>query len=217
MTRRKHFGDLYGNYVEVGISRRNVVKELLRSFEEPQAEWLQLFDDLAEGKPHLTVKWTALHRVWLMKTAPSFFAWLLREGFLPDVALRNTNLSWLELPRAQFHGAMLSRARFHGSVLRFGCFRGADLTAAQFQGADLTFGDLCGADAGGADFSLSNLRDADFVGADLRGVLFEEADLTRVEFTGALRDEGDAAVPGWALVDGRLLREAMVVPVDSAA
>ena len=77
-----------------------------------------------------------------------------------------------------------------------GVVAGADLRGVDLRSAKLRSADLRDADLRGADLQDADLRDADLQDADLR-----DADLD-----GARRDPSDPAVPGWAVVDGRLRR-----------
>ena len=88
-------------------------------------------------------------------------------------------------------GAYLRGASLAGACLAWANLAGANLRRARLAGANLWSANLAGADLRGANLTGANLTGADLTGANL---------------TGARRDPSDPAIPGWAVVDGRLTR-----------
>ena len=66
--------------------------------------------------------------------------------------------------------------------------------------------DLSDADLRGADLRDADLRGVDVRFADLRGAVLRGVDIRRAVLTGALRHPFDSDIPGWSVVDGRLVR-----------
>jgi len=85
--------------------------------------------------------------------------------------------------------------------------RRADLRGADLTGADLTGADLRGADLRGADLTGADLTGADLTGADLRRADLRRADLTGAYLRGAYRNQSDALIAGWKLVNGILVKK----------
>ena len=111
--------------------------------------------------------WTHAAQIALI-TGPCkyFVGWAVTKNLLPQINLRDANLTYADLRSADLRGAYLE---------------GADLTGAYLTGADLRGADLRDADLRGADLRGANLTGADLRGADLTG-----ADLRRAYLTGAI-------------------------------
>jgi uncharacterized protein YjbI with pentapeptide repeats len=118
------------------------------------------------------------------------------HGERVDFRKLRAEISWFDdaqLPRANFHGAVLKHSRFirarmelaefdeaQGEALAFvdatftnASFRGAKFPGAVFSGANLQGTDFSLADLSGADFRGAHLEGAIFLGAKLEGALFD--------------------------------------------
>ena len=84
----------------------------------------------------------------------------------------------------------------------------ADLSGADMRDADLRNADLSGADLTDADLNGADLTDADLGFTDMRFAVLRDADLTNTNLTGARRHPVNRVIPGWSVVDGRLVRVA---------
>ena len=86
-----------------------------------------------------------------------------------------------------------------------GVVAGADMQGANLCDANLWSASLTGANLRGANLANACLDDANLAGSDLRGANLAGTDLTEAALTGARRDPSDPAIPGWVVVDGKLV------------
>ena len=97
-------------------------------------------------------------------------------------------------------GADLRSADLRGADMRH-----ADLRDAYLPGASLRRADLQDANLAGASLREADLRGANLDGADLRGADLTGADITGADLDVARRAPSDPAIPGWIVVNGRLV------------
>lgn len=153
------------------------------------------------------------HRRWVVSEHAEGERAVLRghdfsRQMLPDVELREADLSEARCVQADLHSARLA-----GATLRDAMLSGAKLDQANLTGADLRGADLANASLRDATLDLSNLTDAgieavDAAGATWRGALLAGARLDRANLFAA--DLADADLTGATLL-GADLRSANLV------
>jgi len=149
-------------------------------------EGLAFFDSVEDGGGTLTIQnWTPLHTVMLAKAG--WLGWCCRRDVVPLANLRNADLRGADLPKVRLLGADLTDADLTG----------ADLSGVDWRNVNLRYADLSHARLTEADLRRANLEGARLCGADVRGANLWHAD----------RLPDDDEIPGWRLVDGRLVRE----------
>ncbi|MFD3704631.1 pentapeptide repeat-containing protein [Nocardia sp. NPDC058658] len=112
------------------------------------------------------------------------------------------NLTRVQLPHADLHGAPLTGVDLSHATLTAASLAGADLTRADLRGAllnktDLTRATLAGADLTGARLIGADLRGADLTGADLTDCTLKAADLRGTDLRrtlGLRREQWDTAI-----------------------
>jgi len=105
---------------------------------------------------------------------------------LSEASLRNANLCWYDLRRANLQAADLSGEGFLGqAVLRWALLDQADLRGANLRSADLTGATLPGANLVGASLRGATLSWSDLTEAALRDADLEEANLAWADFSRA--------------------------------
>ncbi len=100
--------------------------------------------------PHLRVRWTPLHGLWLAVTRPGDHAWAVARGVIPGHELTRANLAGANLAGADLTRAYLAGANLAGAYLAGANLAGAYLTRANLAGANLAGANLAGANLAGA-------------------------------------------------------------------
>ncbi len=131
----------------------------------------------------------------------------LNRANLDEANLSGTNLKRAYLSKASFQEANLTGAALRGAEANGANFfrsslNNADMRDAQFVGTIFQYAQLQGANLKDAD-----LRNADFLGADLTGADFSGANISQARFSHAIRSPKDPEIPGWLLLNGRLVQE----------
>lgn len=94
---------------------------------------------------HATVsipEWTPLHGLWLAKTWPDDFRWLVERELVPRLSAVRANLAGIDLSDANLYGASFPLAHLDGANLFIADCRYADFAQASLRGADLRGTDL---------------------------------------------------------------------------
>jgi uncharacterized protein YjbI with pentapeptide repeats len=169
---------------------------------DPCADGIDLWDAISDGESKISLVWTPLAQVWLAYLYPDFAGWLYSNRLVPQVSLREVDLSSADLYGANLSSANLSRADLYGANLSRANLDGANLSRANLSSANLYGANLDGANLYGANLSRANLSSANLYGADL----------SRANLYGAYRTSYDDLIAGWERDERGYLRPAKVDP-----
>ena len=124
-----------------------------------------------------------------------------------------------DLPRSDFHEAVLEVANLRETRLSGADLSGARLAGADLSGCDLAGAKLAGAAARGARLVRANLTDARLAGADLMEAIAQKAVIRGADLRGAnlfRADLGRAAADGRTSLTGANLTKVNVLPQRKA-
>lgn len=175
--------------VTIVITRQQLVDEV------SCADELAAFDRIyPTGEIRLDGGWTRDAQIHILRATPEL-AWLW-QTHLPSWSMDGVDLRGADLSYANLSRASLYRARLDGATLTRALLDGAYMGWAGLRNADLSRANLCGA----------MLTNSDLDDADLRGARLHGADASGAHLHGALRHPTDPDIPGWSVVNGRLVR-----------